>query len=418
MEMEITIDPIQIWLDSVGKRSHNKSTQYSYRKSLDNFLAFIGGKTAQQIVDDYKKCETLKEERDFKETYTDLISSFAGHLESQNLSFNSVNTAIAAVKSFFKYRHLPLNYETLDTRKTVQYPDRDISKEEVVAILKASEPRERAFFCMMAQSGLRPDSLCKLQLKDIQPDFYKKTVPCAITVQATKTKAAYSSYHTFMGAESIDHLQTYLSKERPNILENDYIFGQSGAELIEGSVRKGKPSNPKAFARSFNIILKKLKLGGVINYDSRANGKPAELKLYSLRKYFERNASKADEKLAQYWMGHLSFLGTALSYLSRNIDYQRKIYEEKAMPELRLETFTPGEHEKEIINKTEEIEVLKAKVADLSSKLEVATKFVSHVAPTSEEDVKALTLARMIRKLQKDSGKSMEEFLKDFTAAS
>ena len=62
------------------------------------------------------------------------------------------------------------------------------------------------------------------------------------------------------------------------------------------------------------------------------------------------------------------------------------------MPELRLETFTPAEHEQDIITKTEEIETLKAQVEDLSHKLEVATNFVQRVAPTKEEDIKALTL--------------------------
>ena len=43
----------------------------------------------------------------------------------------------------------------------------------------------------------------------------------------------------------------------------------------------------------------------------------------------------------------------------RDVDDQRKIYQEKAMPELRMQTFTPIEHEQEIITKTEEIETLK-----------------------------------------------------------
>ena len=41
--MEMKIDPVQLWLDAVGKRSHNESTQYKYRKCLDEFLTYIVG---------------------------------------------------------------------------------------------------------------------------------------------------------------------------------------------------------------------------------------------------------------------------------------------------------------------------------------------------------------------------------------
>jgi integrase len=410
------IDQTQIWLDSVGKRSRKESTQYKYRKCLEEFLLFTGTQSASTIVEEHKKCLTLVDERNFKETYTDYISAFASHLESKGQSFNSVNTSIAAVKSFFKYRHLPLNYETLDTRKTVMYPDRDLKKEELVNILKIAKVRARAFFTFMAQSGLRPDTICQLQLKDIQPDFSKGVVPCCVSIAATKTKGAYDKYYSFIGPEAIEYLKTYLAKERPNISANDYIFAQDKAD--NQSPRNGLPACPKSFSREFNLILKLMKKSGMINYEVRGEGKPSELKLYSLRKYFERNASKASEKLAQYWMGHLSHLGVALSYLSRDVEEQRKIYKEKAMPELRLETFTPTEHEKDIVSKTQEIDTLKNQVADLTHRLEVATNFVQRMAPTKVEDIEALTLARMISKLQKDSGKSMKEFLNDFTKSS
>jgi hypothetical protein len=51
-------------------------------------------------------------------------------------------------------------------------------------ILKIASPRDRAFFTIIAQSGLRPSTVASLKLKDIEGILTGDTpVPCLIRVR-------------------------------------------------------------------------------------------------------------------------------------------------------------------------------------------------------------------------------------------
>lgn len=103
--------------------------------------------------EEYDNCDTLKAERNFKKKYTDAVNGYIQHLQTLGKCPNSISTEIGVIKSFFKYRELPLNFDILRVSTTIQYPDRDIRKEELLEVLKAANPRERAFYSIMAQSG-------------------------------------------------------------------------------------------------------------------------------------------------------------------------------------------------------------------------------------------------------------------------
>jgi len=49
----------------------------------------------------------------------------------------------------------------------IVYHNRDITKEEIVQIMVVIKLREKAFFAVMAQSGLRPHTIKQLRLKHL-----------------------------------------------------------------------------------------------------------------------------------------------------------------------------------------------------------------------------------------------------------
>ncbi len=335
-------DPVELWISNVAY-SHSKSveTDANYRRCLKRFCAFIGC-TPQQILNEYEESN----DRQFRRKYARLLKAFISSLMNGNLAVGTVRTMSSAVKSFFKYSDLPLGFVPLGANKIV-YHNRDITKKEIKEILRVSMPRDRAAFCMMAQSGLRPDTVRKLKLKHVDPELSKHIVPCKIVVPEEATKGMFGSYHSWMGEESVRYLKAYLDRRSSKLGPEDYLFTSKGSD---------KQLDSRALTKVFRRTIEGLKSKGLISFEQKKAGKPRELRLYSLRKWFRNQAAQAGQDYVNYWMGHT--LGVDGHYFKPEFEKSRKQYEEKAMPHLRLESGTPTEHEKEVMELRETVKSL------------------------------------------------------------
>lgn len=337
----LKLNPVETWLSNVAySHSQSKSTEISYRQGLSKFLNFIE-KTPEQILEDYKNTT----DREFKRKYARLVRAFISVQMKGKFAIGSIGTFVSAVRSFFMYNDLPLGHIPV-SKGYVTYHNRDITREEITLILGISRPRDRAFFCMMAQTGLRPHTLCQLKLKHIEPELSRKTIPCKLDIPKHIAKGKYRHYFTFMGEESTINLEKYLRK-RKETKPDDYLFTKHGSN---------KPVTPNAMSWCFKNLIDKLREKGDIILE-RKKEKPAELRLYSLRKYFRKFAGiMADDKYVQFWMGHT--LGVDDHYFSRDVELHRKVYAEKAMPYLRLweTTATKTEQAKQIQDLTKRLE--------------------------------------------------------------
>jgi len=395
-------DPIQSWVDNVAfSHSKNQSTPLRYKKTLRKFLSYIG-KSVEEVFKEYDSME----ERAFKRQYSQYLKAWISKMSQRDLTSGSINAYVSVIKSFFKYTDLPLAFVPTG-RTQVVFHNRDIQREEVQSILAASRPRERAFYTMMAQSGLRPDTLVKLKLKNIEPDFSANRVPCLIRVGENETKGKYGAYWSFMGQESIDALKAYFSTERTNISNEDYIF--------EMERRRRKRTNAidrdaKTFSVLFGLTVRQLKANKVLNFEERAK-KPSELRLYTLRKYFRRNAGKAGADFVNFWMGHQSKNGVDQHYISVDPEFHRIQYSKYALPELtlRIQTLTPTEQTIEQLQK--QVHELELKLQSSQFKAD-AYKTAATEKPKTEEEIQMATLLGIAMKAYKKSGKSFEEFLK------
>lgn len=340
---QIRFDPVENWLDMVAYvHSGSLNTRENYSRSFERFLTFVK-LSANDIQAEYSHSR----DRDFKRKYAKLIRTWIASLSKEGLEDSSIKVMVAAVQSYFKYNDLPLGKVPV-ARDRVVYHNRDIAKEEVLAIMKASLPRDRAFYAVMAQSGLRPYTLCKLRVKHLKE--YSEA-PHKIIVPEEIAKGKFGSYFTFIGAEAHRHLKAYWNTRRALTAES-YVFTKMGTE---------EKLTPKAISAQFNKTIRKLRETGVLDFDLK-KGKPAELRLYSLRKYFMKYARQAGSEYVEFWLGHHG--GVEQHYISRDPEHHRKLYFEKAMPFLRIEKATPTETEKLIAEQAEEIERMKRKLAE------------------------------------------------------
>jgi len=349
------MDIVRDWINNVAHaHSGSKGTARAYIHFLGKFCDFIQV-TPHQILEDYDSTT----DRIFRRKYARCVRAYVSELTEEGYANCTINSAITAVKSFFKYNDLPLGYVPIG-RKIVKYHNRDITKEEVKKILSVSRPRDKAFFCLIAQTGLRPETLCKLRLKHLQPDLERDVIPMKIDVPQNVAKGKYRSYFTFTGEESVKYLKAYLAT-RPNINPNDLVFTAHGST---------KPASRQSLSGIFRMTIERLKKKGLMDFEQEEEGKPRTIRLYSLRKFFRKYAHQAGFEFVQFWMGHVVQSGQEEHYRPRDVEFHRKLYAEKAMPFLRLEQSTPTETEKVIEDLRNQLAERNGTVRDLQDRIQ------------------------------------------------
>jgi site-specific recombinase XerD len=356
-------DAVSNWLNSVSySHSQSKATEEQYKRVWKRFTNYVG-KTAEQILAEYE----ASDDRTFRRKYAQYIRTWIANLAEEDLGITSIKVMVGAVKSFFKYNDLPLGLVP-QSMSGIIYHNRDITKEEIIQIMSLSKIREKAFFVVMAQSGLRPHTIKQLRLKNLE-SFDK--VPCKIEIPKEITKGKYGSYVTFIGSDAIKYLKQYLAT-RPNLAPDSLMFCSHSDPT--------KPVNAKDVSRAFRLAARKLEKSGAIDFEIR-KGKPSELRFYTLRKFFRKQAHQMGFENVNYMMGH-TVRGSDANYKPQDPEFYRKLYEEKAMPFLRLETATPTETEKTIAElkkqleaRDREIETMKVTIDKIQPLVEFVNTF-------------------------------------------
>lgn len=377
---------VESWLNQVSlSKSGSKSTELSYRLAFTRFLQSIR-KTAEEILTEYE----TQPEKTFKRHYAQALNNFVMSEKNRGVASGSYASTLYAVKSFFKYNSLPLNF-IASPSVTIENHNRDITKEEIAEVVKLSEYRERAFYILMAQSGLRPDTLTKLRVKNLENILEPETqAPVLITVPQESTKGKYGEYFTFCGAESITALKEYF-ETRPNLTSESFVFvkANSEEEVSAGDFshffRRIVMRLQKKHVLKVKTNRKDLAVKGLDGEEIRSFTTRNDLRLYNLRKFFRKYAGQAGVDYVNFWMGHLSSMGVDLHYFSKDTEQHRAIYKEKAMPFLRIETKTPSETENQIETLSAENKALRDELSNVKIKLEQLTEENSKLLKGTEE---------------------------------
>lgn len=255
--------------------------------------------------------------------------------------------------------------------------------------------RDRAFFCVMVQSGLRPSTIANLRIGDVEGILEENTpVPCKIAVRQENTKGKFQGYFSFIGKEAVSNLKDYLKTRKKILTAEDYVFTMFGESHEE------TPVSPAVLTHIFRRIIERLKSHDVFDFKVkrkemavetsdhrplRSHISRSEVRLYSLRKFFRKYAAQAGPDYVNFWMGHTSSLGVDLHYFSRDAELHRKQYAEKAMPFLRLETATPSESEKQIEELRKENVMLKDKLENLEKLMQRALPLIEQLEKARKE---------------------------------
>jgi hypothetical protein len=190
--------------------------------------------------------------------------------------------------------------------------DTPITREEINKITERSPLREKAFFTIMRQSGLPPRSIRELRIGNVEKILEPYTpVPCRITVP-------HEQKPIFIGHEAVNHLKDYL-EERTDLQQESLLFTTKN--------RLNREINTKDISRAFRRAAQKLKKAYQISREI-PKGKPSELRLYSLKKFYDENAKP--------YLSQLKNKSTV-----RDIRLCRKLYQTQAMPNLEIEALTP-----------------------------------------------------------------------------
>ena len=306
---------IENWISKV---CNSEQTKKSYLSKIEQFSKYLKehGLNIETLKEDYRQAKykgEIEKER-FLDNLKDVIDNYLAYIKTLNYSPMHERLLMSIISSFLK-KGCGIKDIDIPMRKRafVKYHNRDITKEEIRKILEHASLRERAFFIMMCESGLRPSTLLQLRYKHIKDDYEKGIIPMRIILPSALLKDRIPDRFTFIGEDGYRILKEYLSTRKLN--DNDLIFAP-----IKAGRMKGEIITESSLSNIFNKLVQKLGLDTSIG-----KAKPKGLKLYSLRKYFFNNM-RCETTYKNFWFCHSSIDDHYLS--STDVETHRKMYME------------------------------------------------------------------------------------------
>lgn len=392
--------PLEIWQQKLSSlNSNSKTTFKSYLVCFKEFCTFIES-TPEELVQQWHQARSTGNMLD-RDNYIENIMSLADQyltalVSAKKYSSGSIANRFSAVQSFFKYMRIPVQIQI--PKRFTAYHNRDITDEEVNLIIDAAPSfRDRVYYTMMAQSGLRPVTLCQLKYKYVKEDLEANRIPCLIRIPKELAKGKYRDYFTFVGAESVEALKQYL-KTRPPMSDEDYLF-----TVQRANKRTTEPHLTEiAISAKFNLLVRKLKLLPNEQYEKGQEryDKPKELRLYSLRKWF-RNTVRAPEKFTQFWMGH-TLSNDDEHYFTQDAEKHREEYT-KVQDNLRIHPIQPQNVEVETL--TKQLEEERGKREELETSIQKLTKDLELFKKEFVESSEKYEYVRVPKKKQRSQAK-------------
>jgi integrase len=250
------------------------------------------------------------------------LDDYVGALKDQMYSPGHISNCVKAVKALFRQNGLELRLPYKLHKYTVSR-DRAPTPEEIERMTELANLRDKIVVLMLALSGVRVGTLCKLQYRHIRNDIERGIVPIHIHVEAEITKGKYSDYDTFVGKEASDLLNAYLEARRngglPNKIPPESINDET--PLIRDEHAKiVKPLTP---SQVYNIVHKLISQAGLLGSKT---GKRYQVRPHSLRKFFRTQLASlgVQTDYIEYMMGHT--VSTYHDVQMNGVEFLRNIY--------------------------------------------------------------------------------------------
>jgi len=290
---------VSFWLK---KAAHSPRTVKTYLYHFKRFVEATG-LDPEAVVSEWQKVRYDYAERErFLDRYADLIERFY-YDKLQAHTPKAKLTTLAAILSFFRHNKILVEVD-INERTYIVNHNRAILKSEILRILDHATLRDKSFFLLMLESGLRPQTIVMLRYKHIRKDFEANKIPMMIELDPEMLKDNVSRRFSFLGQYGFDTLKEYLSSgsidkkgqvtSRLPLKDDDVLFLG-----VHRKQQKEAYLSPNLFSLQFAKIVQKL------NLSQKKEGRfRRELILYTLRKYFRNNLKTSDPAYVQYWMGH------------------------------------------------------------------------------------------------------------------
>lgn len=308
-------DFITLWLKKV---CGSENSRKMYKPKIEKFFKHVEV-TPDELVAEWKKVKyDYKLREQFIDEWTDKIETYI-YTNFENYTPCSRMQELAVITSFFKNccsRGIPVEPKR-EKHTFVKYHNRDIKRKEIVRIIDHASPRDKAFFLMMAESGLRPYTMIQLRYKHIKQDFEVNRVPMMIDLPSELLKDRVDHRWTFIGEDGFNMLKKYLKPRLP--LKNEDLIFQP--RRIEKDKEKDTSLKTSVTRNTFSVIFSNLAMKLEMT-EIEEEKKPKKLRLYCLRKYFMNNC-RCDTAFREFWMGHKT---TQTHYVSRDIERHREEY--------------------------------------------------------------------------------------------
>src|SRR4030067_3195398 len=153
--------------------------------------------------------------------------------------------------------------------------NKNITDIEINKITENSKPREQAFFTIIRQSGLKPNTIKQLKIKHLEKIRYPDTpIPCKIDVPNEIEKNKFGRHPSFIAEEAINYIKIYL-RER-EIHGKEKLTLESLLFTIHN--KPNKPINIKEIGRTFKKTAHKARR------KQPDEEQPDDLQINSLRK--------------------------------------------------------------------------------------------------------------------------------------
>lgn len=266
------------WMDRLkARRKDSASTQRVFLYYLTRFCHFTK-KNPDQLIAERK--QHLKADDEFiKRRHEESVESFAKMLKEGKASPNTISTAVAAIRSFYKSNYRPL----IEVGVPSGFALRQLSvptREQLQALCETGrveqQPWLKAWILAQSESGLSNVDLLKLELKSkwchsaqfgyLGEQLRNKVTPIHIHVIREKTfSSGLGWFDTFLGERAIEALKDYVDFRKPRLFDKSSRTIQlevrkAGEEA--GISTKDTPLVPYSFRKYF---ITRLKLAGMNN---------------------------------------------------------------------------------------------------------------------------------------------------------
>lgn len=288
----------KLWLTAIQTdKSGSKHTEREYCRGLKAFCDWIG-KTPDQLI--------MERKAELKDSETEMnaenkLREFCAILENKKtVTRTTIATKYhAPVKSFYSYNNVPLKLKTPKHTTREREPH---TIEQIKALMKIGDVRERAFMMLLKDSGMSREDAVMLRYKDIKAEY--ETGAQVIHLKVVRQKESIE-YDTFIGKNAIESIKAYLE------------YRQNRGEKITDDTPLIATLNGQAVTpENVSAIFERL------SHSAGFKTSP-----HRFRKYFESHlALSAPSILVKYWLGHS--LGVEKAYFMPPLEKQREEYAE------------------------------------------------------------------------------------------